>query len=229
MPLTKLAVAADSGAEIFEFQTDGPFKLPALPYAPTALDRAIDAQTMSIHHDKHHAGYVANLNAAIAKAPDEWKSKSVEELLQSIDRLPEDLRTAIKNNAGGHDNHSIFWTLMSPSGGGAPTGRAAEIITRDFGGFDSFVTRFNDTGSKHFGSGWVWLVLGRDGKYAIIDRPNQDSPRMEGMIPILGNDVWEHAYYLRYQNKRGDYLKAWWSVVNWPEVNRRMAAAESRN
>jgi Fe-Mn family superoxide dismutase len=211
-----------------EPQGDGPFKLPPLPYSPSALEKAIDAQTMSIHHDKHHATYVTNLNEAIKKAPADWQKKPIEEILRNLDKLPDDIRTAIRNNGGGHDNHSIFWTIMSPNGGGAPTGRIKEIIDSNFGGFEAFMTKFNDAGTKHFGSGWVWLVLGSDGRYAIIDKLNQDSPRIDGHIPIFGNDVWEHAYYLRYQNKRADYLKAWWSVVNWEEINKRVAAAEAR-
>lgn len=228
LPLARFAgaapVPADSEPPI---QTDGPFVLPPLPYTPDALEKAIDAQTMTIHHDRHHAAYVKNLNDAIKKAPEEWQTKSVEELLANLDHLPRDIRDAVRNNAGGHDNHSIFWTIMSPSGGGAPSGRIAEIIDREFGGFDNFKAKFEDTGAKRFGSGWVWLVLNKNKKYEIVSRPNQDSPRIDGMVPIMGNDVWEHAYYLRYQNKRADYLKAWWNVVNWASINDRVRAAEA--
>lgn len=226
LPLTRLAIATPRFETEPEPQTDGPFKLPPLPYAPDALEKAIDAQTMTIHHDKHHAAYVTNLNAAIAKAPPEWQTRSIEDILMNLDQVPEDIRMAVKNNGGGHDNHSIFWTIMSPTGGGAPMGRIKEIIETNFGGFDAFMTKFNDAGAKHFGSGWAWLVLGADGKYAIIDKPNQDSPRTDGAKPIFGNDVWEHAYYLRYQNRRPDYLKAWWNVVNWAEINKRIDMAE---
>ncbi|CAN5708100.1 superoxide dismutase [soil metagenome] len=228
LPLARLAGAVPSLPEAEEPQdTSGPFSLPPLPYAPNALEKAIDAQTMSLHHDKHHAAYVKNLNEAIKKAPPEWQTKPIEEILMNLSMLPKEIQTAVRNNGGGHDNHSIFWTIMSPDGGGAPSGRIAEIIDADFGGFEAFKTKFEETGTKRFGSGWVWLVL-NEKKYEIVSRPNQDSPRMEHMVPIMGNDVWEHAYYLRYQNKRADYLKAWWNVVNWAQVNQRIAAAETR-
>ncbi len=222
LPLARLAGAAAPLAEqAAPAPQTGPFTLPPLPYAPDALEKAIDAQTMTLHHDKHHATYVTNLNAAIAKAPADWQKKPIAEILANLDKLPAEIREAVRNNGGGHDNHSIFWTLMSPTGGGAPTGAVATIIDRDFGGFEAFKTKFEDLGTKRFGSGWVWLVENK-GKYELISRPNQDSPRMEGMNPILGNDVWEHAYYLRYQNRRADYLKAWWNVVNWQAVNDRL-------
>lgn len=225
LPFARLAGAAPLRVDLAPPQAEGPFVLPPLPYGYDALEKAIDAQTMTIHHDKHHAAYVANLNAAIAKAPAEWQKRSVEDLLANLDKLPAEIREAVRNNGGGHDNHSIFWTLMSPAGGGDPTGAIKTIIDRDFGGFDAFKAKFEDLGAKRFGSGWVWLVQNERKKYELISRPNQDSPRMEKMIPILGNDVWEHAYYLRYQNRRGDYLKAWWSVVNWAAVNERVARA----
>ena len=224
LPLARLAGAAPTVEPEEPAQTGtGPFTLPPLPYGYDALEKAIDRQTMTLHHDKHHAAYVKNLNDAIAKAPPEWGTKPIAEILAHLGELPEGIRDAVRNNGGGHDNHSIFWTLMSPSGGGEPTGAIKTIIDRDFGGFETFKARFEELGTKRFGSGWVWLARKGDGECALISRPNQDSPRMEGMVPILGNDVWEHAYYLRYQNRRADYLKAWWSVVDWGKVNERLA------
>ncbi len=200
------------------------YELPPLPYAYDALEKAIDEQTMRLHHDKHHAAYVNNLNAAIEKHPD-LGDMSPEELLRSIDRVPEDIRTAVRNNGGGHVNHTLFWRIMSPTGGGAPTGAIADAIGSTFGDFDAFKQRFNDAGLKRFGSGWAWLVRTRDGRFEVTSTANQDSPLMEGHDPILGLDVWEHAYYLHYQNRRADYLNAWWNVVNWDEVNTRLAQA----
>jgi len=198
------------------------FTLPALPYDFAALEPSIDARTMEIHHDKHHAGYVNNLNAALEKAP-ELQSKSLDDLLQHLDSVPESIRTAVRNNAGGHWNHSMFWEIMSPKGGGEPTGKLADAIMKSFGDFATFKTQFADAAAKRFGSGWAWLV--KDGnKLSITSTPNQDTPVMEKKHPILGVDVWEHAYYLKYQNKRPDYVKAWWDVVNWPEVGRRFEA-----
>ena len=223
VPLARLGSAAPPSGEAEPVQTGGPFILPPLPYAYDALEKAIDAQTMTLHHDRHHATYVKNLNDAIAKAPPEWQKKPLEEILANLATLPADIRTAVQNNGGGHDNHSIFWTLMSPNGGGAPSGEIATIIDTKFGGFDAFKAKFEDLGTKRFGSGWVWLARKGTADYQLISRPNQDSPRMEGMLPILGNDVWEHAYYLRYQNRRADYLKAWWNVVDWTAVNKRLA------
>ncbi len=228
LPLARLGAASPTIEAGEPIQTGGPFKLPPLPYAYDALEKAIDAQTMTLHHDRHHAAYVTNLNAAIAKAPPEWQTKPIEEILTRLDALPADIREAVRNNGGGHDNHSIFWTLMSPTGGGVPIGRMKEIADADFGGFDAFKAKFEELGTKRFGSGWVWLVRNAEGKYELISRPNQDSPRMEGLTPILGNDVWEHAYYLRYQNKRADYLKAWWNVVDWAAVNDRIRFAETK-
>ncbi|MES2356975.1 MAG: superoxide dismutase [Gemmatimonadota bacterium] len=198
------------------------FTLPALPYDFAALEPSIDARTMEIHHDKHHAGYVNNLNAALEKAP-ELQSRSLDDLLQHLDSIPESIRTAVRNNAGGHWNHSMFWEIMSPKGGGEPTGKLADAIKKSFGDFGTFQTQFADAAAKRFGSGWAWLV--KDGsKLTITSTPNQDTPVMEKKHPILGVDVWEHAYYLKYQNKRGDYVSAWWNVVNWPEVGRRFEA-----
>jgi Fe-Mn family superoxide dismutase len=193
------------------------FELPPLPYAFDALEPTIDARTMEIHHDKHHGAYVTNLNAALEGS--EWADRSIEDVITNLDAIPEDKRTAVRNNGGGHANHSLFWTIMAPGGGGAPSGALAEAIDETFGGLDALKEQVNDAGVKRFGSGWSWLVLD-GGKLAVISLPNQDSPLMEGKTPILGVDVWEHAYYLSYQNRRPDYLKAWWDVVNWPEVAR---------
>ena len=194
--------------------------LPPLPYPSNALEPHIDAQTMEIHHGKHHNAYVTNLNAALEKAP-ELADKSLEELLRNLNSVPEAVRTAVRNNAGGHWNHSQFWKTMGPNGGGGPTGKLADAITSAFGDFEKFKEAFNAAGAGRFGSGWVWLV-NDGGKLAITSTPNQDNPLMDGKAPpILGNDVWEHAYYLKYQNRRPDYLKAWWSTVNWEEVGKR--------
>ncbi len=199
-------------------------ELPPLPYDYNALEAAIDADTMHLHHDKHHAAYVNNLNAALEKYP-ELASKSIEELLGDLDSVPEDIRPAVRNNGGGHYNHSMFWQIMGPNGG-APTGAIASMISESFGDFDALKKQFGEAGVKRFGSGWVWLVQS-GGKLQITSTPNQDNPLMEGTIPVLGNDVWEHAYYLKYQNRRPDYLAAWWSVVNWDEVNKRLQQAGS--
>ncbi len=199
------------------------YELPALPYDFGALEPYIDAQTMQIHHDKHHGAYVTNLNAALDKHPN-LKGKTVEELLRGINSVPEDIRTAVRNNGGGHANHTMFWKVMTAKGGGRPTGDIERIITERFGGFDAFMEKFNDNGLKRFGSGWTWLVA-KGGNYELLSTPNQDSPFIDGAFPIMGNDVWEHAYYLKYQNRRGDYLKAWWNVVNWDEINARLKEA----
>jgi superoxide dismutase, Fe-Mn family len=198
------------------------FELPPLPYAFDALEPNIDARTMEIHHDKHHGTYVTNLNAAIAKHP-ELAGKKLEELLGQLNSVPEDIRTAVRNNGGGHFNHSMFWVLMKPNGGGEPTGQLANAISSSFGSFDNFKTQFQQAGLGRFGSGWAWLVAS-GGKLAIESSANQDNPIMEGKQAILGVDVWEHAYYLKYQNRRADYLAAWWNTVNWDEVARRFAA-----
>lgn len=203
-------------------ETSGPFTLPPLPYSYDALEPHIDVATMQFHHDKHHATYVSNLNMALQKYPD-LQSKTVEELLADLANVPEDILTAVRNNGGGHANHTMFWEIMGPNQGGVPTGTIASAINAQFGSFDAFKQQFNEAGSKRFGSGWAWLVRDRTGKLQVMSTANQDSPLMEGMYPILGNDVWEHAYYLNYQNRRADYLNAWWNVVNWDEVNRRFA------
>lgn len=199
-------------------------ELPPLPYAYDALEPHIDAKTMQFHHDKHHAAYVNNLNKALDKYP-ELKNKTVEQLLQNLDNVPADIRTTVRNNGGGHVNHSMFWKIMKPNGGGEPTGEIATAINDNFGNFADFKKQFNEAGAGRFGSGWVWLVRNKNGKLEITTTANQDSPLMEGKSPIFGNDVWEHAYYLKYQNRRPDYLDAWWNVVNWDEINQRFADA----
>ena len=196
------------------------YELPPLPYDYAALEPYIDAQTMQLHHDKHHAAYVNTVNAALEKYP-ELQSKSAEELIRDLNSVPEDIRTTVRNHGGGHVNHSMFWTIMSPNGGGEPTGPIASAISEAFGDFETFKTQFNDAGVKRFGSGWAWLVRGAGGQLQIMSTANQDNPLSEGMYPIMGNDVWEHAYYLKYHNRRADYLAAWWNVVNWDEINRR--------
>ena len=195
-----------------------------LPYDFAALEPHIDTQTMQIHYGKHHATYVTNLNAAIQKHP-ELEKKSPEELVRNLKTVPDDIRTAVRNNGGGHVNHSMFWQIMKPNGGGSPTGAIGDAIKSTFGNFDEFKKQFNDAGLKQFGSGWAWLVRDGGGKLSIMSTPNQDNPMTEGHYPIMGNDVWEHAYYLKHQNKRADYLNVWWNVVNWDEVNKRLAAA----
>ncbi len=192
--------------------------LPALPYDFAALEPHIDAQTMQIHHGKHHQAYVTNLNAALDKHP-ELHDKSLDDLVKGVASLPEDIRTAVRNNGGGHWNHSLFWTIMAPGAGGAPTGAVADGITSAFGSFDAFKEKFQAAGMGRFGSGWAWLVAGGSA-LEIVSTPNQDNPLMDGKKAILGVDVWEHAYYLKYQSRRADYLGAWWNVVNWAEVNR---------
>jgi Fe-Mn family superoxide dismutase len=197
--------------------------LPNLPYGYDALEPHIDARTMEIHHSKHHAGYVAKLNGALEKHPD-LQGKSVEELIANLDSVPKGIRTAVRNNGGGHANHSLFWTLMGPNGGGAPGGKLGDAISSAFGGFDSFKQEFSDAAATRFGSGWAWLVVG-GGKLAVTTTPNQDSPLTDGKTPILGLDVWEHAYYLKYQNRRPEYVAAWWNVINWDEVAKRFDQA----
>jgi superoxide dismutase, Fe-Mn family len=197
-----------------------PFELPPLPYAFDALEPHIDARTMEIHHDKHHQAYVDNANKALEG--NEWASRPIEAILANVDLLPEDIRAAVRNNAGGHANHSLFWEIMSPDGGGEPEGDLAQAIADTFGSVDELKSAINDGGVKRFGSGWSWLVWDGTG-LAVMSTPNQDSPIMDDKTPLLGIDVWEHAYYLQYQNRRPDYLAAWWNVVNWPEVARRFS------
>jgi len=200
------------------------YQLPELPYAYDALEPHIDKETMNIHHTKHHNTYVTNVNAAL-EGHEDLASKSVEELVSDLNSVPESIRTAVRNNGGGHANHSLFWQLLSPNGGGNPTGALAEAIDSKFGSFDEFKTQFENAGKTRFGSGWAWLVL-NNGELAVTSTANQDSPLMEGQTPLLGVDVWEHAYYLKYQNRRPDYLAAFWNVVNWEEVSRRFDAAK---
>lgn len=196
------------------------FELPPLPYDYSALEPAIDTQTMQIHHDKHHAAYVTNLNNAL-QGVQGFDGVVVEDVLRRLNDVPEAARTAVRNNAGGHANHSMFWRIMKPNGGGEPSGALADAINSTFGSFDQFKTTFNDNGAKRFGSGWTWLVIDGQGKLQALSTPNQDSPLLDGLFPVMGNDVWEHAYYLKYQNRRPDYLSAWWSVVNWDEIAKR--------
>jgi superoxide dismutase, Fe-Mn family len=199
-----------------------PFEVPPLPYDYAALEPHIDEQTMRVHHDKHHQAYVDNANKALDGT--EWADNPVESVLASVDAMPEEIRTAVRNNAGGHANHSLFWELMSPDGGGDPDGALADAIQETFGGAEELKNQMNDAGVKRFGSGWTWLVW--DGtNLAVRSTPNQDSPLLDSDEPLIGIDVWEHAYYLKYQNRRPDYLAAWWNVVNWPEVARRFETA----
>jgi Fe-Mn family superoxide dismutase len=195
-----------------------PYELPPLPYDFDALEPTIDAKTMEIHHDKHHQAYVTNLNAALEGT--EWADHPIEQVLANLDLIPEDKRTAVRNNGGGHANHTLFWQLMKPNGGGDPTGDLASAINDTFGDADQLKAALNDGGVKRFGSGWTWLIWDGTG-LAVKSTPNQDSPLMDGDVPLLGIDVWEHAYYLKYQNRRPDYLAAWWDVVNWDEVAKR--------
>ncbi len=195
-----------------------PFELPALPYPNDALEPNIDGRTMEIHHDKHHGTYVTNLNKALENSP-KLSSMPINDLIADLSAVPESVRTAVRNNGGGHANHSFFWKIMSPDGGGEPTGELATAIDEAFGGFAPFKEKFNAAGLARFGSGWAWLVRSKEGKLEIISTANQDNPIMEGHTPILGVDVWEHAYYLKYQNVRAEYLKNWWNTVDWPAVD----------
>ena len=203
----------------------GPYKLDPLPYAPSKNEPHIDAQTMEIHHGKHHAAYVNNLNAALAQNAEAAKMP-LQEMLANLSKVPESIRTAVRNNGGGHANHTMFWQIMGGSGG-EPSGEVKAAIDRDLGGFQKFQTDFNTAGERQFGSGWVFVTVARDGKLALVAKPNQDTPLMEGQRVLMGNDVWEHAYYLKYQNRRPDYLKAWWNVLDWGKIGERYAAAKA--
>ena len=203
----------------------GPFKLDPLPYAPAKNEPHIDAQTMELHHGKHHAAYVTNLNTALSQNAEAAKMP-LHEMLAKIGELPESIRTAVRNNGGGHANHTMFWQIMGGQGG-EPSGELKSAIDRDLGGLAKFQEDFNAAGTRQFGSGWVFVTVTRDGKLAITTKPNQDTPLMDGQRVLMGNDVWEHAYYLKYQNRRPDYLKAWWNVVNWDKVGERYAAAKA--
>jgi Fe-Mn family superoxide dismutase len=202
------------------------FELPPLPYDYSALEPHIDTQTMQLHHDKHHQAYITNLNNAL-QGQSQLASFSGEDLLRRINEVPESIRIAVRNNGGGHVNHTMFWQIMKPNGGGEPTGDLASAIQQAFGSFDQFKAALNDAGLKRFGSGWTWLVLNANGQLQVISTANQDSPLMDGLYPVMGNDVWEHAYYLKYQNRRADYLNAWWNVVNWDEIARRYQQGHS--
>ncbi len=200
------------------------FTLPDLPYPTNALEPNIDARTMEIHHDKHHAGYTNNLNNAIAGTA--LEGKDIVEILSNMDKVPANIKTAVQNNGGGYANHSLFWTIMKPNGGGSPSGDLAAAINKQFGSLDAFKEKFNAAAATRFGSGWAWLVVKKGGSLDVYSTANQDSPYMNGDTPILGLDVWEHAYYLHYQNRRPDYIKAWWNVTNWDQVAKNYAAAK---
>jgi len=202
------------------------YELPPLPYDYSALEPTIDTQTMQVHHDKHHAAYVNNLNAAL-QSNSQLASLSIDDLVSRLSEVPDNIRTAVRNNGGGHANHSMFWQIMKPNGGGQPSGDLASAIQQAFGSLDQFKAAFNDAGVKRFGSGWTWLVLDKSGKLQVVSTANQDSPLTDGLYPVMGNDVWEHAYYLKYQNRRPDYLAAWWNVVNWDEISRRYEKGRS--
>jgi Fe-Mn family superoxide dismutase len=204
-----------------------PFELPPLPYDYTALEPYIDEQTMRLHHDKHHQTYVTNLNNAL-QGQGEFENLPIEDLIRRINEVPENIRTAVRNNGGGHVNHTMFWEIMTPGGAKEPTGDLASAINQAFSSFDAFKTQFNDAGTKRFGSGWAWLVVAQGGALQVLSTANQDSPLMDGQYPVMGNDVWEHAYYLKYQNRRPEYLAAWWNVVNWDEVAKRYERARAR-
>lgn len=199
------------------------YELPPLSYPFNALEPHIDAKTMEIHHDKHHQAYITNANNALKDHPD-LAAKPVDELIANLSQVPESIRTVVRNNAGGHSNHSFFWKIMAPNAGGAPKGKLADAITATFGSVDAFKEKFQAAGASRFGSGWAWLVVNKEGKLEITSTPNQDSPIMEGLKPVIGIDVWEHSYYLLYQNKRPDYLKAWWNVVSWDQAEKNFSA-----
>jgi Fe-Mn family superoxide dismutase len=220
-----LVAAASARPVRAQTAPSGPFMLPPLPYAPDKNEPHIDAQTMTIHHDRHHAAYVANLNAAV-KDHSALAAMPVQDLLAKLLEVPDTIRTAIRNNAGGHANHSMFWQIMGGSGG-APTGELLDAVNRDLGGMDKLKSELNRLGLAQFGSGWVFVTVDQAGKLALVNRPNQDTPLMEAGRVLMGNDVWEHAYYLKYQNRRADYLQAWWNVVNWDAVAQRYAQAKA--
>lgn len=201
-------------------------ELPPLPYDYAALAPTIDAETMQLHHDKHHAAYISKMNEVLQKYP-ELQNQTVDTLIRDLSKVPEDVRKTVQNNGGGHLNHTMFWQIMKPQGGGTPTGTLAAAIDKKFGSFDQFKEQFNQAGLNQFGSGWVWLVLDAQGQLQIISTANQDSPLMQGLYPVMGNDVWEHAYYLSYRNRRADYLTSWWNVVNWPEIEKRYVQAQT--
>ncbi len=217
------AYAAVQSAPIFAQPAGGPFNLDPLPYAPDRNEPHIDKMTMEIHHGRHHATYVNNLNDA-AKEHSVLGDKPLHEILADLNSVPESVRTLVRNNGGGHANHTMFWQVMGGSGG-APTGDVAKAIEESLGGFEKLQSDFNAAGGRVFGSGWVFVTADKGGKLALVSKPNQDTPTMDGQMVLFGNDVWEHAYYLKYQNRRADYLKAWWNVVNWDEINKRFAAA----
>jgi len=221
-----MAIAGFKPSQVFAeaLPAEETFTVPPLPYGYDALEPHIDAKTMQIHHDKHHAAYVKNLNDALKTVPD-YKYGSIGDILAKLDAVPESIRTAVRNNGGGHANHSLFWTVMAPKGGGEATGAVAKAIDSQLGGFGKFKESFSKAAVTRFGSGWAWLVAGKGGKLAVTSTPNQDTPISEGLVPLLGLDVWEHAYYLKYQNLRPAYVAAWWNTVNWDEVNRRFSAA----
>ncbi|HEX6121752.1 MAG TPA: superoxide dismutase [Ktedonobacterales bacterium] len=202
------------------------FELPPLPYDYNALEPYIDAQTMQLHHDKHHQAYVTNLNKTL-EGHAQFASLPIDELVRRLNEVPENIRTSVRNNGGQHSNHSLFWQIMKPSGGGQPSGALADAINQTFGSLDNLKTQFNDAGAKRFGSGWAWLVLNPSGQLQVTSTPNGDSPFMEGLFPVMGNDVWEHAYYLKYQNRRPDYLAAWWNTLNWEEIAKRFERGKS--
>ncbi len=203
-----------------------PYQLPPLPYAYNALEPYIDEETMHLHHDMHHQAYVNNLNAAVEKHPELFQ-KSAEELIMNLQQVPDDIRTAVRNNGGGHVNHTMFWEIMGPNGGGQPSGDLANAINQTFGGFDQFKTQINQAGAARFGSGWAWLSLDSSGKLIVESTANQDNPASDGRFPVLGVDVWEHAYYLKYKNRRPEYLNQWWNTINWEAVAKRYGMAKS--
>lgn len=217
--LTIIIGYSGSYAKAVDNSSRYPFQLPQLPYSYDALEPYIDTETMTIHHQKHHKAYVDNLNKALSNYPD-LQGKTLEELLMNLNTLPRDIREQVRNNGGGHYNHSFFWTIMGKGKGGEPKGKLKDDIIKSFGSFDNFKKEFKDAATKRFGSGWAWLVKGKDGKLSITSTANQDSTIMVGITPVLGIDVWEHAYYLKYKNERGSYIDAWWNVVNWDEIEK---------